>query len=61
MMVADGRSNPDIARALFLSRKTIERHVSNVMAKLGARNRTELAGRLGRSGEHPQEDEGVPR
>lgn len=60
-MVADGRSNPDIASALFLSRKTIERHVSNIMAKLGVRNRTELAALLARSSEHPAEDEGAPR
>lgn len=60
-MVANGRSNPDIANALYLSRKTIERHVSNIMAKLGVRNRTELAALLGRFSEHPAEDEGAPR
>lgn len=42
-LVAAGVSNPDIAQSLFLSRKTVERHVSNILAKTGARNRTQLA------------------
>jgi DNA-binding CsgD family transcriptional regulator len=41
--VADGASNREIADALVLAPKTVERHVTNILAKLGLRNRTELA------------------
>jgi len=54
-LVAAGATNPEIAQALFLSRKTVERHVSNVLAKLGARNRVELATMLA------SDVEGAPR
>lgn len=55
-LVASGESNPEIARRLFLSRKTVERHVSNVLRKVGARNRAELAARVSE-----RAVEGVPR
>jgi DNA-binding CsgD family transcriptional regulator len=42
-LVADGNSNGEIAELLALSPKTVERHVTNALAKLGLRNRTELA------------------
>jgi DNA-binding NarL/FixJ family response regulator len=45
-LIAAGASNPEIARRLFLSRKTVERHVSNLLRKARVRNRAELAARV---------------
>ncbi len=49
-LVAAGRSNPQIASALFISRKTAEHHVSNILAKLGVATRAEAAAVAVRSG-----------
>lgn len=42
-LVAEGRTNKEIAAALFLSDKTVERHLSRTFEKLGLRSRVELA------------------
>jgi DNA-binding NarL/FixJ family response regulator len=42
-LVAEGRSNPDIAAKLYLSRRTVRNHVSHILAKLGLSSRVELA------------------
>jgi DNA-binding NarL/FixJ family response regulator len=42
-LVADGRSNREIARALHLAEGTVKNHVTNVLGKLGARDRTQAA------------------
>jgi len=41
--VADGLSNREAAALLFLSEGTVKNHVTNVLAKLGARDRTQAA------------------
>jgi DNA-binding NarL/FixJ family response regulator len=41
-LVAQGHSNPDIAAQLFLSRNTVQTHVSHILAKLCARSRTQI-------------------
>ena len=42
-LVAQGRTNREVAAALFLGERTVETHLSHVYAKLGIRSRTELA------------------
>ncbi|MEP7194412.1 MAG: LuxR C-terminal-related transcriptional regulator [Actinomycetota bacterium] len=42
-LVAAGRSNPEIAAALFLSKKTVARHLSNIFTKLEVPSRTAAA------------------
>ena len=45
-LVAEGKSNREVAAALFLSDRTVEGHLAHVFGKLGIRNRTEVAAAL---------------
>ncbi|HYO39698.1 MAG TPA: AAA family ATPase [Nocardioidaceae bacterium] len=49
-LVAQGLSNGEVARRLFISTKTVSVHVSNILAKLGASGRTEAAAIARRDG-----------
>jgi LuxR family maltose regulon positive regulatory protein len=40
-LVAAGLANRDVGRRLFISEKTVKTHMSNIMGKLGATNRTQ--------------------
>ncbi|MEE4276688.1 MAG: response regulator transcription factor, partial [Thermoleophilia bacterium] len=42
-LVAQGRTNREIADAFVLSEKTVKTHISHVLAKLGLKDRTQLA------------------
>ena len=41
-LVCRGMSNREVAQQLFLSEKTIKSHMSNILSKLGVRDRTQL-------------------
>ncbi len=47
-LVRSGQSNPDIAARLLLSRRTVETHVSHILAKMQAGSRGEIARAVGR-------------
>ena len=52
LLVAEGMSNPDVARRLGISRRTVQTHVSHSLVKLGLSSRVELAVKAAAAG-HP--------
>ena len=53
VMVAEGRTNREVADALFVSVKTVESNLSRVYRKLGVRSRAELTRHITDPGNHP--------
>lgn len=45
-LVAEGRTNHEVATTLFLAERTVASHLTRIYAKLGVRSRTELASKV---------------
>ena len=52
-LVARGDSTPEIARGMFLSRRTVQTYISHILAKLGAKGRVEIVREALRQGISP--------
>ena len=59
-LVAERLTNPEIAERMFISRRTVQTHVSHALAKLGVATRRELAAEAARSAGWRFRLEGVP-
>ena len=53
LLVSQGRTNAEVGRAVFLSTRTVEFHLSRAYRKLGVASRTELTRRLASAGSIP--------
>jgi DNA-binding NarL/FixJ family response regulator len=47
-LAAEGMTNREVAKAAFMSAKTVEAHLARVYRKLGINSRAELGARMGR-------------
>jgi DNA-binding CsgD family transcriptional regulator len=52
-LVAAGRTNHEVAQALFVSEKTVEANLTRIYRKLGIRSRSALGARMREAGEEP--------
>ena len=52
-LVARGDSTSDIARSMFLSRRTVQTYISHILTKLGAKGRVEIVREALRQGVSP--------
>jgi DNA-binding NarL/FixJ family response regulator len=50
LLIADGKSNAEIATALFLSEATVKSHLSSILSKLGLKSRAEIIAHAWRTG-----------
>jgi DNA-binding CsgD family transcriptional regulator len=53
-LVAEGQTNPEVAAALFLSRKTVETNLTRIYHKLDVASRRQLARKMRTRAERPQ-------
>lgn len=63
-MIADGRSNPEIGKALHIEAATVKTHVRDMFKRLGARDRTHavtIAHEMGLLGEPAQFERRIAR
>ena len=54
-LAAQGLTNPEIGARLYISRRTVETHLSHVFRKVGVAGRTHLAAELTRRGPPPEQ------